>query len=384
MRRILGEEGYAQVFRSIEEAGGLPNEAYWSQEWFELEQQLIFKRSWVFAGARAEIGEPGAIKPIEIAQTPIILVHGRDGKIRGFQNVCRHRGMKLVEQQCKHSTLTCPYHRWNYSLDGKLRARPHFDGPNQAGVVNGEEDNLNLVPVRVAEFFGCLFVNIDGTAEPLETWMAPLLEQLSGYDLSLIRWIGKRDFAVEANWKLAYENYMEGYHVFSIHPKLIEFAPMDVRWSGEWRDNTFVNGYRFPQLEEGRGAGLPHYPGLSAEDSMQGQWFLTLPHFAVEVYPDQFTVLVAYPEAPDRCREELHVFVVGDEAATSSKYEKERQDLINMWDELNKEDISVLKGLQQGRRCPGYDGGRLSPHWEKPTLEYSQKIIEMMQAESTS
>ena len=111
---------------------------------------------------------------------------------------------------------------------------------------------------------------------------------------------------------------------------------------------------------------------------MRGQWFLTMPHFAVEIFPDQFTVLVAYPEAPDRCREELHVFLIGDEAASGEKYAAEREEVIRMWDDLNAEDISILKGMQQGRRCTGYDGGRLSPHWEGPTLGYAQKIIEMM------
>ena len=379
MRRILGEDGYAQLFRSIDEAAGLPNAAYWSDEWFAMEQEFIFRPSWVFAGARAEIAKPGGMKPIEIAGTPIVLVHGRDGVIRGFQNVCRHRGMQLVDAACEHKTITCPYHSWSYNLEGQLRARPHFEGPNKPGVFKqGGGENLDLIEVRVEEFFGCLFVNLSGTAEPLETWMAPVLEKLDGYDLSAIRWIAKREFEVEANWKLVYENYMEGYHVFSIHPKLLDFAPMEVRWSGEWRGNTFVNGYRFPKVEQGRGVGLPHYPGLSEENSMQGQWFLTMPHFAVEVYPDQFTVLVAYPEAPDRCREELHVFVIGDEAANDEKYAKDREELVQMWDDLNQEDISVLKGLQQGRKCFGYDGGRLSPHWEGPTLSYSQKIVEMM------
>ncbi|MBC6442172.1 MAG: aromatic ring-hydroxylating dioxygenase subunit alpha [Rhodobacteraceae bacterium] len=379
MRRILGKDGYARLFRSIDDAAGLPNEAYWNQEWFRMEQELVFRRSWVFAGARGELPEPGCMKPIDVAGTPVILVHGRDGVIRGFQNVCRHRGMQLVAEPCKKATLTCPYHKWAYGIDGKLRTRPHFDGPNQTGTFrDGGGERLDLIPVRVEEFFGCLFANVSGTAEPLADWMAPVLDQLEGYDLSSIRWAGKRDFEVKANWKLVYENYMEGYHVFSLHPRLLRFAPMDVRWSGEWRGSTFVNNYHFPKLEEGRGEGLPHFPDLSEENRMKGQWFLTMPHFAVEVYPDQFTVLVAYPEAPDRCREELHVFVVGEEAATGEKYAGPREDLINMWDDLNREDISVLAGLQQGRRCFGYDGGRLSPHWEGPTLAYAHKIIGLM------
>ncbi|MEO7938079.1 MAG: aromatic ring-hydroxylating dioxygenase subunit alpha [Burkholderiaceae bacterium] len=379
MRRILGHDAYERLFHPLQDASGLPNAAYWSQEWFALEQELIFRRSWVFAGARAQMPVAGDIRPIEIAGTPMLLVHGQDGVIRGFQNVCRHRGMQLVAKPCHRTTLTCPYHKWTYGIDGKLRERPHFLGPNQNDVfADGGGPGLDLLPVRVEEFFGCLFVNLSGTADALAVWMAPVLEQLKGYDLSAIRWAGKRDFTVEANWKLVYENYMEGYHVFSLHPRLLQFAPMETRWSGEWRGSTFVNGYRFPRQEVGRGDGLPNYPGLSDDDRMRGQWFLTMPHFAVEVFPDQFTVLVAYPEGPDRCREELHVFLIGDEAATGAAYRDQRNAVIQMWNDLNLEDMSILRGMQQGRRCHGYDGGRLSPHWEGPTLAYAHKIVDMM------
>ena len=381
-RRILGDTGFEQVFRPLEEAAGLPNEAYWSEDWFRLEQSRIFGRNWVFAGATAQIPEPGDCKPLDVAGVPVLLVRGRDGVVRAFQNVCRHRGMTLVDAPCRKATLTCPYHAWTYALDGRLRARPHFHGPGKGDVLKeGGGDSLNLVPVRTAEFHGCIFVNISGTADPLEQWMAPVIDSLSGFDLSAIRWAGKLDFEVAANWKLVYENYMEGYHVFAIHPQLLEFAPMEVRWSGEWIGNTFVNGYRFPKVQAGRGAGLPHYPGLSTEDANRGTWFLTLPHFAVEVFPDQFTVLVSYPLAPDRTREELHVFLIGDEAATGEAYAKPRAELFAMWDALNREDLSILPGLQQGRRCPGYDGGRLSPHWDGPTLGYARNIVEMVLAD---
>lgn len=70
---------------------------------------------------------------------------------------------------------------------------------------------------------------------------------------SAIRWAGKLEFEVRANWKLVYENYMEGYHVFAVHPRLIKFAPMNIRWSGEWQDHVFYNDYVFPQTEGGRG-----------------------------------------------------------------------------------------------------------------------------------
>ena len=375
---LIGEEGIAQAFAPIEEASGLPNAAYWSPEWLALEQEHCFRRAWVFAGAEAELAEPGAMKPLEVGGAPIVLVRGSDGQIRAFHNVCRHRGAKLVTQPCRKATLTCPYHAWNYGLDGVLRARPHFHGPDSAERIDpAQGDKLNLMEVRCESWNGCIFVNVSGDAQPLKEWLAPLLARTQGYDFSAIRWAGKLDFEVNANWKLVYENYMEGYHVFAIHPRLLKFAPMNVRWSGEWDNHVFYNDYVFPELDEGRGEGLPHYPGLSEADAKRGLWFLCFPHFAAEVFPDQFSVLVSYPIAPDKTREELHVFLIGD-AATSDEYKDAREATLKMWDDLNREDLGVLELLQQGRLSPAYDGGRLSPHWEGPTHDFGRRVVQRM------
>ena len=377
---LLGRDGYAQAFAPIEDASGLPNAAYWSPEWLALEQERVFRRSWVFAGAEAEIPESGDMKPVEIGGAPLIILRDREGTVRGFHNVCRHRGAKLVTEPCSKSSIACPYHAWNYGLDGNLRARPHFLGADQVDrFEDGGGPLLDLVSVRVETWNGCIFVNVSGDAEPLADWLAPLTRRTGAYDFSAIRWAGKLDFDVNANWKLVYENYMEGYHVFAVHPRLLKFAPMNVRWSGEWDEHVFYNDYVFPEIEEGRGEGLPHYPGLPREDAQRGLWFLCFPHFAAEVYPDQFTLLVSYPEAPDRTREELHVFLIGD-AATAPEFEKEREAVIAMWDDLNREDLGMLELLQQGRRSPAYDGGRLSPHWEGPTHDFGRRIIEKIVA----
>ena len=380
VRALLGEEGHAQAFAPIEEASGLPNAAYWSPAWLALEQERVFRRSWVFAGAEAEIPKPGDIKPIEIGGAPIMLLRDQDSKIHGLHNVCRHRGAKLITERCHKATITCPYHAWTYGLDGKLRARPHFNGPDRIDRFdNGGGEKLDLVPARVETWNGCIFVNLSGDAEPLAAWLAPLLRRAAAYDFSAIRWAGKLDFEVAANWKLACENYMEGYHVFALHPRLLEFAPMNRRWSGEWLEHVFYNDYAFEEVEAGRGQGLPYYPGLSERDSRRGLWFLCFPNFAAEVYPDQFTVLASYPLAPDKTREELHIFLIG-EAATSEIYAQPRNAVMAMWDALNREDLAILERLQQGRLSPAYDGGRLSPHWEGPTHQFGRRVIEKIVA----
>ena len=378
VKELLGEDGFAQAFAPIEEASGLPNAAYWSSRWLALEQEHCFRRSWVFAGAEQELSLPGDMKPIEIGGAPLIIIRGLDGTLRALHNVCRHRGAKLVSEPCRKSTLTCPYHAWNYGLDGKLRARPHFKGPDITDTFsNGGGAKLDLVEARCETWNGCIFVNVCGGAEPLHDWLQPMLQRTSGYDFSALRWAGKLDFEVSANWKLVYENYMEGYHVFAVHPGLAKFAPMNVRWSGEWDRHVFYNDYIFPKLDSGRGAGLPHYPNLSDEDAKRGLWFLCFPHFAAEVFPDQFTVLASYPVAPNKTREELHVFVIGD-AATSEEFAEPRRALMAMWDNLNREDLGMLELLQEGRLSPAYDGGRLSPHWEVPTHQFGRRIIEQI------
>ncbi|NNF79950.1 MAG: aromatic ring-hydroxylating dioxygenase subunit alpha [Rhizobiales bacterium] len=382
VKHLLGEDGYAQAFAPIDQASGLPNAAYWSEDWLALENKRIFQRSWVFVMADAQLEGPGAIKPVDVGGTPIMLVRGEDDQVRAFHNVCRHRGTQLVGEACAANTITCPYHAWAYRLDGTLKSRPHFHGPNQLERFdNGEAEDLALHPIRCETWNGCLFVDLSGQAPDLSTWLDPMLKRTSAFDFTNIRWIEKKSYTIKSNWKLVLENYMEGYHVFAAHPRLIAHAPMDVRWSGEWSGNVFYNDYVAPEITEGRGDALPHYPGLSNEDSRRGLWFVCMPNFAVEVFADQFVVMATHPVAPDETYEELHFFVVGDDAATDAKYARGREELISMWDDLNMEDVELLERLQRGRRSVAFDGSIMSPAWEGPAHELAQQVIRAIERE---
>ncbi len=373
---IIGEDGIRQTFSAIDGISGLPNAAYQSREWLELENRRIFARNWVFAAADGELAEAGAIKPMEIGGAPIFLVRSEDGDVRAFHNVCRHRGTQLIDAPCRKTAIICPYHAWGFRLDGTIRSRPHFTGADSIEKFPQDGDSaLNLYPVRTATWNGCHFVDLSGQAPDLLDWLRPMLDRTQAFDFSLIRWIGKTSYTIRSNWKLVLENYMEGYHVFSAHPRLIAHAPMDVRWSGEWMEHVFYNDYVAPKLTEGRGDGLPHYPGLSDEDIRRGMWFAAFPNFAAEVYADQFVVLATYPVAPDETLEELHFFVVGDDAATSPDHAQGREELMKMWHDLNLEDVGLLERLQRGRRSPAFEGSNMSPAWEGPAHELSQQVV---------
>jgi len=384
VKRLLGTAGYEQALAPIDEVSGLPNSAYWSRDWFALEQETIFRRNWVFAGVAAELAEPGSVRPIEVGGIPIILLRDGEGAVRAFHNHCRHRGTQLVSISCEGArTLTCPYHAWAYGLNGRLRSRPHFHGAGQMERFDDDAaDHLNLADVRCETWNGCIFVDVSGDAGPLLEWLGPMLERTSAFDFSQIRWIGKKAYRIGSNWKLVLENYMEGYHVFAAHPRLIAHAPMNVRWSGEWMDHIFYNDYVAPKITEGRGDGLPHYPNLSDEDSRRGLWFACLPNFAVEVYADQFVVMAIDPTAPDETAEELHFFVVGDEAAEDPRHAAARSELIAMWDELNREDVALLERLQAGRKSPAFQRSVMSPAWEGPAHALARKVVDAVIAGS--
>lgn len=379
VRQLIGEAGIEAAHASIEQASGLPNAAYTDPRWLELELSTVFASNWLFVAAAAELAEPGSLLPVEAAGLPLFLARGRDGAIRGFHNVCRHRGAALLDAPCRKSAIVCPYHRWSYGLDGSLQNRPHFLGPDRHDRVDGHGGpDVDLVPVRTDTWNGCVFVNPSGDAVELHEWLHPVTDRIGQYDLSLLRWAGKLTFDVAANWKLVYENFMEGYHVFSLHPQLLRHAPMKVRWSGQWRGAGFYNDYVAPAITPARGDKLPHYPDLCDTDTRRGLWFLRFPQFAAEVFADQFAVLTTRPIAPDRTIEEIHLFVVGDEAATHESFADARTELMEMWRNLNGEDVDVLERLQRGRRSPAYDGGRLSPAWEQPTHQFGKILLDEM------
>src|SRR5207249_3907635 len=113
----------------------------------------------------------------------LIVTRDKKGEIRGFYNVCRHRGTRLCEQQSGHSsTIQCPYHAWTYALDGRLIGAPHMDE-----VLEFEKAKYALHPVKLGLWEGFIFVNLTKKPRPLEEWFAPLAGKFSHWNLARLR-----------------------------------------------------------------------------------------------------------------------------------------------------------------------------------------------------
>ena len=371
---MLSEDSVKRLYAPTEEGASLPNSAYVEEQFLQLEKQRLFRRTWVFAGFCHDIPEPGDARPVEVAGHPIVLVRGADAVVRAFHNVCRHRGAKLVvEAKTGLRTLICPNHSWTYALDGRLRSRPHFFGGEKHDLIEASCHRADLRSVRCEQWLDWLFVNIDGNAAPLVDHVKPIVDRISGFDLSALRYAESLRFDVKANWKLAVENFIEPYHVFSCHPWLSTFVPMSDRDPPEFDRHALYCGYEFKNTDPARGEGLPYFPNLGERDCRRGEWFVLFPNFCFEIFPDQLDVFTVEPLRANLCRETIALYFVG-EGATAPEYQEARERVARNWHELNLEDIGIVERMQAGRASEGFDGGVLSPYWD-PVLQHFARLV---------
>jgi phenylpropionate dioxygenase-like ring-hydroxylating dioxygenase large terminal subunit len=195
----------------------IPARPYYDPAWFELEREAVFKRTWLLIGHISEIAEPGGfiVRPLEVAMASILIVHGKDGKLRAFHNVCVHRGTQLVtEPSGKAASFTCRYHAWTYGYDGELRSAPDFE----QFYVDKADCGLRKVAVDVCG--GLVFINLDASPkESLREFLGQVGDQLETLAPSRATTFTEYVYEIDANWKVTYDNFQENYHLRFIHPK---------------------------------------------------------------------------------------------------------------------------------------------------------------------
>ncbi len=360
---------------------GLPGPSYTSEAWLALERERLFARSWMLAGFCRDIPGLGDVCPVEVAGMPVLLLRDDAGQVRAFHNVCRHRGAVMVDRPCTgRKILTCPYHGWAYGLDGAPRTLPHYHGAGQHLVAKPGDGMPGLVPVRHAVWHDLIFVDMSGKAPDFDEHWTPFAQRTAAYDFGALRYAKTLTFDVKGNWKLIYENFYDSYHVPTIHPRLEEFSPITLctqtKAEGAWLIGT--NPIAAPQ--EGRGVGMPYYPGLNDEARRTGWFFHLFPTLCFQLWPDQLAVFQLHALAPDRTIEHIHLYFMG-EAATDPAHASGRQAVYDMWNELNTEDFRIVENIQVARRSPAFDGGKLSPFWDPPTQHFARLTIDAMTRE---
>jgi Rieske 2Fe-2S family protein len=395
----------------------LPQKYFVSSDIFAGEQKKIFAKQWVLVGHQSQVGKPGDYftappsSDYGVTRESLIIVRDKDGEIRGFYNVCRHRGTRLKEDACGHAAaIQCPYHAWTYGLDGRLIGAPHMDE-----VPGFDKADYSLHAVNLALWEGFIFVNLADQSEtagnastrlreasarqaerggyiPLEEWFAPLAGKFAHWNLPRLRSAKRIEYDVRANWKLIFENYSECYHCPGVHPTLAKLTPYDSA-ENDLAAGPFLGGF-MPITKgksltmSGNACALPvgdppslsyGAAGIKPEDFHRVFYYSIFPNMLLSMHPDYVMVHQLWPQSPERTLILCDWFFHPDAAGVSGpSYRYNPDDAIEFWDMTNKQDWHVCELSQQGIGSRAYRPGPYSPResipaaWDREYLRFME------------
>jgi len=380
---VTSPEFWSGTRCAMEQATCMPPAVYSDERFFGFERERLFGRAWVGVAEAAAITEPGRMLVRRVGSTSILIVRDTGGELRGFVNSCRHRGTELSASDCNiGSLIRCPYHRWSYTLNGKLAAAPMFNEVPRAGF---DPNELSLLPVRVEQSGLHVFACLDDATPPLAHWLGDLQEHLDGYGLG--RWRVQERFTVDvrANWKLLSENFQEYYHLPWVHPELSRVSRVrdHYRYQGP---GMYCGQTTTPVSSDERDdwVVLPPAPDLDESDSVSGRFIAIFPNLVMSILPGHAFVIRFEPTAAGRTREYCTLLLPPDTPDDSGTITAAAKETLKFWIEINAEDIDICERSQRGLTHTAAPPGPLSPRFEAPLHRFHNMVAEMITANSAS
>ncbi|NUR89572.1 MAG: aromatic ring-hydroxylating dioxygenase subunit alpha [Nonomuraea sp.] len=337
----------------------LPGHAYTDPEIFLDEQVKIFESLWFCAVRSEDLQKPGAFRTVTVGRESVIVVRGRDGKLRAFLNVCRHRGSRLCAEEAGEvkRTIRCSYHAWSYDLDGKLAA-----APNLVKMPDVDRVEYGLIPVHLREWLGYAWVCLADEPPSFEETVTQAATERLGDPAAIEHYhvdklaLGRRIvYDVRANWKLIVENFMECYHCATIHPELTAVLP---EFSLGFAAQYYVgHGAEFAERAEGftvdGRAGFGKLPDVSAEQDRRYYAITVKPQVFINLVPDHVIMHRMFPMAADRtiveCDWLYHPDVVAGGADLTHSVE--------LFHRVNEQDFEACERTQPGMSSRAYRAG---------------------------
>lgn len=203
----------------------LTRDAYITNEWLDREQVDLFGKSWVFVGTSADFASSGDYMAVQAGAFPLFILRLKEGTLSAFHNICRHRGTTLLEGKGNTGkSIICPYHRWSYALDGRLKGAPDM----AACFPDLERKSLSLKPAAIGLFKGLVFANADANAN-FEEWISPIADLAWPHILNAkdVSEAASLTYDIKCNWKVFIENAIDGYHLAYLHEKTLEGPKQD-------------------------------------------------------------------------------------------------------------------------------------------------------------
>lgn len=320
----------------------LPSRYYTDPAILREEQDKVFLRSWIHVGHASDLPEPGCFLTDEICGQPIVVLRGEDGGFRAMFNVCQHRGHLLLKGRGRIAgRIVCPYHAWAYGLDGALA-----HAPMTQEMESFDRAQFCLPAIKVAVAAGLIFVNLDPNCRPFAE-EAPGFEQtILGHLPDMARFVvtDRMEFDIAANWKVAFENFGEGYHIPVAHPALS-------RLHGR-RTTASVVEERFQFYQ---GVGRDSFDGFEVQkDEPYLSWQLWPSHCLLSLPGSQHLILLRIlPVTPGSCHERAEIYAPAGAQPPNLLAVK------RLFAEMfNREDMAIVESVQRGLASRGFDQGR--------------------------
>jgi choline monooxygenase len=340
-----------QVETDIARAWTLPSRLYVEADIFAAEKEKIFSRTWQVVGHASQVARVGDYFTIELAGEPLLLARGADGKVRGFYNVCRHRAGPPAEGCGSRKLFRCGYHGWTYGLDGALISATEVEG-----VEGFCAKDFALAPVPTEEWFNLVFVNLDPQASSLRESLGELPGQAEKFPFAEMKLFERRTYDMKCNWKTYVDNYLEGYHLPSVHPGLnreLDYNAYVVEpYSRHVRQFSPIRG------AQPGDATLRRYP--EARKDLTTDYFWIFPNWMLNCYPDNVSLNIVLPIEPERSLAIFEWYLPEkDHRAPAAKASVEFSHQIQI------EDIGICEVVQRNLRSRSYSRGRFSVKQEK-------------------
>jgi choline monooxygenase len=330
----------------LPEASTIPAPWYVDPRIAELEAANVLSKTWQVIGRTDQIEKPGDFVTFTLAGEPIVAVRGNDGELRAFYNVCRHHAAAVVNEPCGHAQiLHCPYHGWNYGLDGSLKGMPEFEG------VKGFERSANgLVPVKVATWEKFVLVNLDPHAEPVESFLGRIMQRLAPLEVAKLHYVGSKSYDIACNWKVFVDNYLDGgYHVPHLHKGLNSVL--------DYKQYTIENEDRYCLQSSPMVASSEDVATGATRKGDRAWYFWQYPNFMINCYSGYMDTNLVVPIDVDHCRV-IFDFYFGDVSTEEAR--KYNEQSIAVGDRVQDEDLGICEAVQRGLKSRAYGAGRLS------------------------
>jgi len=357
----------------------LPSGWYRYARVFAAEKERIFCREWLCAGREEQLAAPGACRVLDVCGESIILLRNRDGELRAFYNVCRHRGTRLCREAGTQPPLaggvaagriTCPYHQWTYDLDGRLIAAPHLSGEPDF-----DKGLFSLYPVAVACWGGFVLLNLTpAQAVPLPQQLGAVAERTARYPLAQLRIGHTIRYQVAANWKVLCENYNECYHCGGVHPELCALVPAFRERGGaslDWERGIphRPGAYTFTASGTTRRRA---FPTLSEDERVRHKGELVYPNLFLSLACDHVAAFILEPKSATHTDITCHFLFEPYELA---KGDFDHTDATEFWDLVNRQDWAICEAVQQGISSRVHEYGYYAP-MEDFNLDIRRYVLE--------